>query len=145
MVFIFWNSRSLRMYTTVPALACVSVQSLVWILDNDCAKKALKSGSARVNGHRHGKGRGWKRVWMVIYANKPRQSLDIPLYGYESAEGEDEGETHTGNRERTRLDGGGCREGCGDPLYLIPTSWIVRGNHYYQCPHFRGVEIDILG
>lgn len=54
-----------------------------------------------------GEWRGWKRVWMVVYANKPRQSLDIPLYGYESAEGEDEGETHTGNWERTRLDGGG--------------------------------------
>jgi hypothetical protein len=43
---------------------------------------------------------------MVVHANKLGQSLDLPLYDYESAEGEDEGETHTGNRERTRLDGG---------------------------------------
>lgn len=59
------------MYTTVPALACVSVQSLVWILDNDCAKKALKSGSARVNGHRHGKGRGGEwRGWLYMQTSR---------------------------------------------------------------------------
>ncbi len=115
------------MYTTVPALACVFVQSLVWILDNDCAKKAPKSGSARVNGHWHGKGRGVEGMEEGVDGCICKQAAAVIGYTtlrLRKRRREDEGETHTGNRERTRLDGGGWREGCGDPLYLIPTLWI---------------------
>lgn len=148
MVFIFWNSRSLRMYTTVPALACVSVQSLVWILDNDCAKKAPKSGSARVNGHWHGKGRGVEGMEEGVDGCICKQAAAVVGY------------TTLRLRKRRRRGRGGNAHGKQGTYTLgwggmagrlrrsiVSNTYLVdrRGNHYYQCPHFRGVEIDILG
>ncbi len=116
------------MYTTVPALACVSVQSLVWILDNDCAKKALKSGSARVNGHWHGNGRGVEGMEEGVDGCICKQAAAV--VGYTTLRLRKRRRRGRGGNAHGKLGtytlgwGGGWREGCGDPLYLIPTLWI---------------------